>query len=159
MLSAAKIIDEIKSEIATHVTLAPVGETYLKLVEIFPLIKIESPAANRIGIKVLEHLITYTNMHENEIDLNTKKQIYLYMQCLGNLIHGFERKAYPTRKISAAEMLAYFMKEHMLNQKDLARELGGQSVVSKILKGERKLNKNQIEKLAKRFNVSVDVFF
>jgi HTH-type transcriptional regulator/antitoxin HigA len=41
---------------------------------------------------------------------------------------------------------------------NISRELGGQPVVSKILKGERELNLRQIKALAKRFNVSPEVF-
>jgi HTH-type transcriptional regulator/antitoxin HigA len=36
---------------------------------------------------------------------------------------------------------------------------GSKSVVSEILHGSRKLNRNHIEKLSKRFNVSPAVFF
>ncbi|MEW6058364.1 MAG: helix-turn-helix domain-containing protein [Bdellovibrionota bacterium] len=159
MLSAAKVISQITSEISAAVNLAPVGDAYLKLVETFPLMKIESKEQNKAALRVMEHLITYMNSHDGVIDSGTKKQIHQYMKCLGNLIHDFEKEAYSIGKMSGAEMLAYFMHEHGLNQKDLSKELGGQSVVSKILKGERQLNKNQIEKLARRFNVSVEVFF
>jgi antitoxin component HigA of HigAB toxin-antitoxin module len=37
------------------------------------------------------------------------------------------------------------MKEHDLVQADLSKELGGQSVVSEILSGNRELNKKQIK--------------
>lgn len=45
-----------------------------------------------------------------------------------------------------------------LTQKDLAKEVDGQPIVSKILKGERDLNIRQIKALAKRFKVSPEVF-
>ena len=45
-----------------------------------------------------------------------------------------------------------------LTQSDLAKEVGGQPIVSKILKGERELNLRQIKALAKRFKVSPKVF-
>jgi HTH-type transcriptional regulator / antitoxin HigA len=40
----------------------------------------------------------------------------------------------------------------------LSKELGGKSVVSKILKGERDLNIRQIKALSKKFSVSPEVF-
>jgi HTH-type transcriptional regulator/antitoxin HigA len=45
-----------------------------------------------------------------------------------------------------------------LRQKDLADDLGGESIVSLILKEKRQLNRQQMEKLSKRFNVSPAVF-
>ncbi len=159
MLTAAKIIDQIRTEIAAAITLTPVGEAYLKLVEAFPLMKIQSKKKNSEALKVMERLISYLNTHDKQIDADTKRQIQLYTTCLGNLIHDFERQAYPKGKVTGAEMLAYFMDLHGLNQKDLSKELGGQSVTSQILRGERSLNKNQIERLSKRFNVSVEAFF
>lgn len=55
-------------------------------------------------------------------------------------------------------MLAYLMELQGLNQTDFSKELGGQPVVSKILKGERELNLRQVKALAKRFKVSPEVF-
>ena len=44
-----------------------------------------------------------------------------------------------------------------LTQSNLARELGGRPIVSKILKGERELNLRQIKALSKRFKVSPEI--
>ncbi len=55
-------------------------------------------------------------------------------------------------------MLAYLMDIQGLKQTDLTKELGGQPIVSKILKGERELNLRQIKALAKRFKVSPELF-
>jgi HTH-type transcriptional regulator / antitoxin HigA len=41
----------------------------------------------------------------------------------------------------------------------LARDLGGESMVSEVLSGKRKLNAGQIEQLSRRFRVSRAVFF
>jgi hypothetical protein len=48
---------------------------------------------------------------------------------------------------------------HKLKQKDLAPLFGSESIVSEILNRKRELNKHQIEKLSRRFNVSPIVFF
>lgn len=55
-------------------------------------------------------------------------------------------------------MLAYLMYLQGLNQSDLAKEVGDQPIVSKILKSERELNLCQTKALAKRFKVSPQVF-
>jgi HTH-type transcriptional regulator/antitoxin HigA len=46
-----------------------------------------------------------------------------------------------------------------LKQKDLAPLLGAESIVSEVLNGKRELNKQHIEKLSQRFNVSPALFF
>ena len=46
-----------------------------------------------------------------------------------------------------------------LRQKDLADDLGGESIVSLILKEKRQLNRKQMEKLIHRFHISPAVFF
>lgn len=61
-------------------------------------------------------------------------------------------------KISGSDMLAYLMELQGLTQIDLAKELGGQPIVSKILKGERELNIRQIKALSKRFKVVPEIF-
>jgi len=50
------------------------------------------------------------------------------------------------------------MDEHSLGQGDLP-EIGSQSLVSKILNGERQLTLEHIRSLSKRFGVSPTVFF
>jgi HTH-type transcriptional regulator / antitoxin HigA len=56
-------------------------------------------------------------------------------------------------------VLRFLIEQHGLRQRDLARELGGESVVSEMLSGKRKLNAVHIEQLSKRFHVSPAVFF
>ena len=51
------------------------------------------------------------------------------------------------------------LEQHGLKQRDLAAYLGGESVVSEVLSGKRKLNATHIELLSKRFHVSPAVFF
>ncbi|MCZ7627215.1 MAG: hypothetical protein C3F12_00295 [Candidatus Methylomirabilota bacterium] len=51
------------------------------------------------------------------------------------------------------------MGQHELSQYDLAKELGGQSVVSQILRGKRRLTREHIERLSKRFRVSPATFY
>ncbi len=77
---------------------------------------------------------------------------------MADLIGDYEKIQFKTAIVSGAEMLAYLMDLQGLTQADLSKELGGQSVVSKILKGERELNLRQIKALAKRFKVSPEVF-
>ena len=75
------------------------------------------------------------------------------------LIEAYEEEHYPIRSASPVEVLKELMEANHLRQKDLAPMLGSESVVSEVLHGSRKLNRNHIERLSKRFNVSPALFF
>jgi HTH-type transcriptional regulator/antitoxin HigA len=75
------------------------------------------------------------------------------------LIADYEAKHFAIEKVSGVEVLKELMDTNGLRQKDLAGDLGGESVVSLILKEKRQLNRQQIERLGHRFQVSPAVFF
>ena len=75
------------------------------------------------------------------------------------LIADYEGKHFTIEKASAVEVLRELMDTNGLRQKDLAKDLGGESIVSLILKEKRQLNRQQMEKLSQRFHVSPAVFF
>jgi len=64
------------------------------------------------------------------------------------LIGDYENARYESVKVGGPEMLAYLMELQGLNQSDLSEELGGQPVVSQILKGKRELDLRQVKALA-----------
>ena len=75
------------------------------------------------------------------------------------LIVDYETKQFNIAKASGVEVLRELMEANGLRQKDLADDLGGESIVSLILRGKRQLNRLQMEKLSHRFHVSPAVFF
>jgi HTH-type transcriptional regulator/antitoxin HigA len=75
------------------------------------------------------------------------------------LIERYEMEHYSLPKASPADVLRFLLDQHGLKQRDIARELGGESVVSEVLSGKRKLNATHIEHLSSRFHVSPAVFF
>jgi HTH-type transcriptional regulator / antitoxin HigA len=75
------------------------------------------------------------------------------------LIADYEAKHFTVEKVSGVEVLKELMEANGLRQKDLADDLGGESIVSLILKEKRQLNRQQMEKLSRRFHVSPAVFF
>ena len=75
------------------------------------------------------------------------------------LIADYEAKQFTIEKASGVEVLRELMAANGLRQKDLADDLGGESIVSLILKEKRQLNRQQMEKLSHRFHVSPAVFF
>lgn len=79
------------------------------------------------------------------------------LKLIAENIDAYETRYYPTKSPSPVEMLEFFMEEHGLGQGDLP-EIGSQSLVSKILNGERQLTVEHIKQLSKRFHVSPAVF-
>lgn len=81
------------------------------------------------------------------------------IELLTLLIERYEEAHYSVPKASSADLLRFLLDRHGLKQRDLAAELGGESVVSEVLSGKRRLNAAHIEVLSKRFHVSPAVFF
>jgi HTH-type transcriptional regulator / antitoxin HigA len=81
------------------------------------------------------------------------------IELLTLLIERYEEEHFEIPKASPAEVLRFLLERHGLKQRNLAAELGGESVVSEVLSGKRKLNTTHIELLSKRFHVSPAVFF
>jgi HTH-type transcriptional regulator / antitoxin HigA len=75
------------------------------------------------------------------------------------LIADYEAKHFVIERASGVEVLRQLMAAHGLKQKDLADDLGGESIVSLILQEKRQLNRQQMEKLSHRFHVSPAIFF
>ncbi len=80
------------------------------------------------------------------------------MEYITGQIARFEAKTYPIEKATPVQMIRYYMEQHGHKQKDLS-DIATQSVISEIFSGKRELNKHHIEKLAKKYNVTPDIFF
>jgi HTH-type transcriptional regulator/antitoxin HigA len=75
------------------------------------------------------------------------------------LIERYEEEHFAVPQASPVDVLRFLLERHGLKQRDLASDLGGESVVSEVLSRKRRLNAAQIEKMSKRFHVSPAVFF
>src|SRR6266481_5538657 len=62
------------------------------------------------------------------------------LDLLATQIEAYERQQPTMPEATPIEVLRYLMEEHGLTQADIAEDLGGQSVVSAILRGKRQLN-------------------
>ncbi len=149
MSTAKNLINALKKE----VSLQKVNPTYMELIKIFPIQPITSKNQYKIALHTLEKIISHINEEGS-----SNKGVEDYFDILVKLVSDYEKIQFKPSVVSGTEMLSYLMELQGLNQSDLSRELGGQPVVSKILKGERELNIRQIKALAKRFKVSPKVF-
>ena len=81
------------------------------------------------------------------------------LDLLATQIGAYEDQQPSMPEATPLEVLRSLMEEHGLTQTDIAEDVGGQSVVSAILRGKRQLNARHIAALAARFHVSPAVFF
>lgn len=75
------------------------------------------------------------------------------------LIEDFEERRYRLPRSKPLDVLHFLMDQHGLMQKDLVSVFGTPSIVSEVLSGKRKLNKEHIKRLSDRFHVSPELFF
>ena len=124
-------------------------------------------------IKHWEHLHPYTQLPRNAIE-HEKLMAFVdelmewsrnhkdghatsLLKLIASNIQTYENQIHQSAEISPIQMLKFLMDEHSLGQGDLP-EIGSQSLVSKILNGERQLTLDHIRSLSKRFGVSPAVF-
>jgi len=89
---------------------------------------------------------------------NEEHELADFLDLIGQLVEDFEDRYHPLPDAEPRDVLRFLMEQHGLKQTDLAVEVGGQSVVSEILNGQRGINVRQAKALAARFRVSAGVF-
>jgi HTH-type transcriptional regulator/antitoxin HigA len=88
----------------------------------------------------------------------TQGEFRPYLDAVIHFVDEYESDRFPARS-TPEDVLRILMEQQNLTQKDLAEEMGGQSVVSAVLTGKRKLTRDHIENLSRRFSVHVGSFF
>lgn len=80
------------------------------------------------------------------------------IELLSLLIEKYEAEHYPLPATSPVEVLRFLMEQHHMSQRDLVPVLGSDSLVSRILSGQRNLTVDHMHALAERFHVPASVF-
>jgi antitoxin component HigA of HigAB toxin-antitoxin module len=91
--------------------------------------------------------------------VSQRKAIERYLRSAVPFVEDYEKKEFPIRNVTPEAVLKFLMEQHGLSQYDLAGDLGGQSVVSDVLRGKRKLTRDHIERLSRRFRISPATFY
>jgi len=86
------------------------------------------------------------------------KHVANLLKLIARNLKEYEESYFALEKSTPNQVLEFLMQEHGLTQMDLP-EIGSQSLVSKILKGERNLTAEHIARLANRFHISPAVFY
>jgi HTH-type transcriptional regulator / antitoxin HigA len=125
-------------------------DTYLELVTKFPLRSIKDDNELSLAQGVLDDLLSHEPLAKSE---------EMYLDALRALVEHDEDHNVILEQATDAEIIRQLMQSHLLNQTSFAVKICvPKSVVSEILKGERKLNRQQIDAMAREFGISKDTF-
>ena len=125
-------------------------DTYLELVTAFPLRSIRNKRELTQAQRVLDGLLQREPVDAGES---------MYLDALSDLVEHYEEHNVKLLAAADADILRHLMESNELTQTKLASECGiAKTVISELLSGTRKLNRQQIDTLAKRFSVSKDTF-
>jgi HTH-type transcriptional regulator/antitoxin HigA len=123
---------------------------YLELVRRFPLRPLRTDADLDAAVAVLDDLTDRDDLTPPEQD---------YLDVLTDLVEAYEAVAVPVTPVGDAELLRFLIESKGVTQAQVAAGAGlAVSTVSELLSGKRKLNRGQIGKLARYFNVGPGAF-
>jgi HTH-type transcriptional regulator/antitoxin HigA len=135
---------------ATRKTGRKTPDTYLERVKEFPLTHIRDDAHLRRAEAVMHRLL------EEDLDEGAQE----YLEVLTDLVEKYEDEHVPIPDASEADVLRLLMDSNGLNQTQLSKAVRiAQSTISSVLKGTRRLTRDQAVALGKHFHVSPAVFF
>lgn len=130
---------------------ADIPKTYRELCQLYLPRPIHNDAEHEAATIIMNALAVFTR-------LNAEQRDYLYL--LTDLVEEYDQtKVSPLPEMSSLEILKYLLEENSMTAADFSRLLGAsRNLGAMILRGERKLTLAHVRKLAKRFNVSADLF-
>jgi HTH-type transcriptional regulator/antitoxin HigA len=122
-----------------------------------PFVNIDNEEDYLVTLNTLEHILESASDTRDD-PLNP------LIDMLSHAIEEYEDKELmdfvsESNKLPAdIALLRTLMRQHKLTGNELP-EIGGKAMVSKVLKGERKLSRSAIEKLSARFELRPSMFF
>lgn len=124
-------------------------DTYLKLVQQFPLVRIRDDDHLDAAQQIIDRLL------KRELDTGEQE----YLDALTDFVELYENENVDIPDASEADVLRELMSANGLNQPKLAKAIGiSQSTISAVLTGDRSLTKEHIVKLSRFFQVPAAVF-
>lgn len=127
------------------------------LVQEFPFLKASAVTISKPEYEAALELVEYLIDHDDENPL---------IHVLADKIEAYENASAEFAQWNASlaglpkavAMLGVIMDQQHLNQSDFKEEIGGKSLVSMIMKGERKLTLDHMRNLSRRFGIPVASF-
>jgi HTH-type transcriptional regulator/antitoxin HigA len=124
-------------------------DSYLELIQAFPLASIRSDDHLAAAQHVLDHLLA-----TGELDDGGQ----LYLDALSDLVAAYEDEHHAIEPASDADMLRHLMEAKGITQAELHRQTGlSKSTISEVLAGKKPFSRQVIRTLADFFEVDVGI--
>ena len=128
---------------------ARVRDSYLELVQAFPLASIRSDEQFEAAQRVMDGLLAQGELDEGQ---------EMYLDDLSDLVAGWEDQHHAIEPASDADMLRHLLEAKSITQAQLSRDTGiPKSTISEVLAGKKAFSRKLIRKLADYFDVDVSV--
>lgn len=118
---------------------------YLELVNAFPPRPITSEKELDVTQEQIDQLLDKATLSQDDRD---------FLNVLGMLVYDYEQKHEPPYLLTGIELLNALMEEENLQPQDLVPPFATEEEASTILSGSQPLTVQQIQTLAKRFNIA-----
>jgi HTH-type transcriptional regulator/antitoxin HigA len=127
----------------------PQKDSYLNLVQAFPLASIRSDSHLRAAQGVMDQLLAKGELDQGE---------ELYLDALSDLTAAYEDEHHAIEPAPDADMLRHLMEAKGVNQAGVHEATGiPKSTISEVLSGKKPFSRQMIRKLAGYFGVDVAV--
>lgn len=124
-------------------------DSYLELVQAFPLASIKSDAHLAASQNVIDRLIAKGKLDHGE---------ETYLDALSDLVAAYEDAHFAIEAASDADMLRHLMEAKGVTQAQLCRDTKlAKSSVSEVLNGKKPFSRQMIRTLAEYFDVDASV--
>jgi HTH-type transcriptional regulator / antitoxin HigA len=124
-------------------------DTYLELVQVFPLASIKSDEHLEAAQEVMDELLAKGEFDDGE---------EMYLDALSDLVAAYEDEHYAIAPAADADMLRHLMEAKGVTQAQVSRETGiAKSTISEVLAGKKAFSRKMIHEFADYFRVDVSV--
>ena len=124
-------------------------DTYLELVQVFPLASIKSDEHLEAAQEIMDQLLAKGALDGGE---------EMYLDALSDLVAAFEDEHHAIAPASDADMLRHLMEARDVTQAQLSRETGiAKSTISEVLSGKKTFSRQMIRKFSDYFRVDLSV--
>lgn len=124
-------------------------DTYLELVQAFPLASIKSEEHLEAAQEAMDQLLAKGDLDGGE---------EMYLDALSDLVAAYEDEHHAIAPASDADMLRHLMEAKDVTQAQLSREAGiAKSTISEVLSGKKTFSRQMMHKFSDYFKVDVSV--
>ncbi len=142
-------------------TAVKIENSFLSFYEnIQPAVEIKTDEDYQFALELLEQLMSKAEDREGEPLLHLIDIVADSIEEYENSLESIQNYLQQTDSVDPGiSILRVLIDQYNLTYKDLENEIGSKSLISQILKGTKKLTRDHIANLSRRFNINPQLFF